>query len=110
VACTSGESLVLLPRDGSPPRDVVSSEPLGLLIRWSADGRSIYSYRQGDMRAGLLRTDPATGRVVVHRRLQPADPAGVWRIHPVSVTPDGRTWAYSASRWLGDLYVYSGLR
>ncbi len=60
--------------------------------------------------AGILRTDLATGRVEVSRRLQPVDPTGVWRIHPVAVTADGRRWAYSASRWLGDLYVYSGLR
>jgi Tol biopolymer transport system component len=110
VACTSGKGLVLSPRDGSLAREIVSSEPLGFLIRWSTDGRSVYSYRQGDMPAAILRTDLTTGRVAVHRRLQPTDPAGIWRIHPVSVTPDGRSWAYSASRWLGDLYVYSGLR
>jgi Tol biopolymer transport system component len=110
VACTSAKGIELLPRDGSSPREIASSEPLGNLIRWGSDGRAVYSYRPGDMPGAVLRTDLATGRVAVHRRLQPADPAGIWRIHPVSVTPDGKRWAYSASRWLGDLYVYSGLR
>ena len=72
-------------------------------------GRAVLSHRQGDLPGAILRTDLATGRVEVLRQLQPADPTGVWRIHTVAVTPDGRQWAYTASRWLGDLYVYSGL-
>jgi hypothetical protein len=80
------------------------------LIRWSADGRAVFTYRPGDLPGRLYRIDLATGGEQVVRTLLPPDPAGVWRIHPVVVTPDGRTWAYTATQTLSDLYVYSGLR
>ena len=110
VACPTHDGLALAARDGSSRRELATSEPVGSLICWSTDGRGVFSYRQGDLPAAILRTDLATGRVEVVRRLQPPDATGVWRVHPIVVTPDGRHWAYSAARWLGDLYVYSGLR
>jgi hypothetical protein len=110
VACHAGDRLLVLARDGSSRRELAPSEPVGTLVRWSGDGRSLYSYRQGEMPAAILRTDLVSGRVEVGRTLDPPDPTGVWRVHPIAVTPDGRAWAYSTARWLGDLYVYSGLR
>jgi hypothetical protein len=110
VACHAGKGLAILARDGSSRRELATSEAVDWLVRWSADGRSLYSYRQGEMPAAILLTDLATGRVEVARRLNPPDPTGLWRVHPIVVTPDGRHWAYSTARWLGDLYVYSGLR
>ncbi len=38
------------------------------------------------------------------------DLAGVVRIDPVRVAPDGRSWAYSYIRVLSNLYVVEGLR
>jgi hypothetical protein len=44
------------------------------------------------------------------REISAADPAGVWRIHPIRITADGRSCAYSYARRLSDLYVFEGLR
>ena len=109
VACSTRDGIAIVARDGSSRRELATSEPAGTLICWSTDSRSVFSYRQGDVPAAILRTDLATGRVEVVRRLQPPDATGVWRVHPIVVTPDGRHWAYSAARWLGDLYVYTDL-
>ena len=38
------------------------------------------------------------------------DPAGIWLISPVVVTPDEKSYAYSFTRSLADLYVVDGLR
>jgi len=40
----------------------------------------------------------------------PADPAGVARIQVIEMTPDGRTYAYSVSRQLSDLYLVRGVK
>jgi hypothetical protein len=42
--------------------------------------------------------------------LQPADMTGVNTIAPPLVTRDGRTYAYSYMRLLGDLYVADGFK
>jgi hypothetical protein len=110
VVCAVEAGLAIHPRDLSPSREIRTSQPVGTLIRWSADGQAVFSFHEGHMLGTILRTDLATGRVEEFRRLRPLDPAGVWRVQPVAVTPDGGRWSYTASRWLGDLYVYSGLR
>jgi hypothetical protein len=46
----------------------------------------------------------------VVRALMPSDPAAVWRVFPVVVTPDGRHYASSATQNLSDFYRYTGLR
>ena len=58
----------------------------------------------------VLKLDVATGRVEPWRDLAPEDPAGVFKIHPVRVAPDGRAWAYTYLRLLSDLYVVEGLK
>ena len=80
------------------------------LIGWSGDGRSLYSYRIGEPPGSIYRIEIATGAKKVWRQLAPADPAGIWRIHPVRISPDGGSYAYSYSLILSDLYVFEGLR
>ncbi len=105
-----GKRLAIYSLDGSPPHAVPGEHPGHSLIRWSADGRAVFSYRAGELPGRLYRIDLTTGVEQVVRTLLPPDPAGVWRIHPVVVTPDGRTWGYTATQTLSELYVYSGLR
>jgi Tol biopolymer transport system component len=107
---SDGKRLAIDSLDGGPPQAVPGDHAGHKLIRWSADGRAVFTYRPGDLPGRLYRIDLATGGEQVVRTLLPPDPAGVWRIHPVVVTPDGRTWAYTATQTLSDLYVYSGLR
>jgi Tol biopolymer transport system component len=107
---SDGRRLVIYSLDGSPPRPVPGEHTERRLLRWSADGRAVFTYRVGDRPGHLYRIDLATGGEQVVRTLLPPDPTGVVRIHPVVVTPDGRTWAYTATQILSDLYVYSGLR
>jgi hypothetical protein len=95
---------------GEDEREIDADAPLGRLIRWSADGSGVDFYRQGEVPGAIYRIDLKTGHVSLVRRLMPPDPAGVWRIHPVVMSADGRCYAYSASRWLSDLYVFEGLR
>jgi hypothetical protein len=101
--------LALYAIDGSGSR-VVARKFEGTLIDWSSDGRFLYSYRQGEVPGKVYRTEIKTGTSTVWKELIPADPAGIWRVNPVRVTPDGRSYAYTYVRQLSDLYVYEGLR
>jgi hypothetical protein len=52
----------------------------------------------------------ATGAREPWKQFSPTDPAGVYKIAPICITPDGTAYAYDALRMLGDLYVADGLR
>ena len=100
----------LYPTAGGPPTRVPGDHMDRQLLRWSADGRSVFAYRQGDLPGRIYRIDLTTGAEEVVRTLMPPDPTAIFRIHPVVVTADGRHYAYGATQNLSDLYVYSGLR
>jgi Tol biopolymer transport system component len=103
-------NIVLYPLDGGTSRPVPGEHLRCRLLRWTSDGGHLYAYRRGDLPGRLLRVDLLTGTEDVVRTLMPPDPTGVWRVHPVVVTPDGGHYAYSATENRSELYVYTGLR
>ena len=110
LASLSEGSLRLFSIEGTALRIVPGNFSGHTLIGWASDGRALYSYRITDLPGRVYRLDLVTGKATVHREMLPADPAGIWRIHPVRVTPDGSSYAYTYARRLGDLYVFDGLK
>ena len=51
-----------------------------------------------------------TGDRTLWKTLAPSDPAGVPSINAVSLSSDGRFYAYSFDRTLSDLYLVEGVR
>ena len=70
----------------------------------------VYITTETDIPLSIRRFDLKTGRTELVRMLQPADMTGVNTIAPPLVTRDGRTYAYSYMRLLGDLYVADGFK
>jgi Tol biopolymer transport system component len=97
---------------------VASGEPKlipGLLageapVAWSADGRSLYIYRGGELPAKIYRLDIASGSRTLWKQLMPPDPAGVEYVGPILPAPDGTAYAYGYRRLLSDLYLVEGLK
>jgi hypothetical protein len=56
------------------------------------------------------RIEVASGNRQPWKVLKPADPAGVYGISGVQVTPDGRGYAYSVRSSIGSLYLAEGLK
>jgi Tol biopolymer transport system component len=79
-------------------------------IHFSEDGRSIYTYRSAEVPATISRLDLATGRKTVWKQPVPPVPAGLVSIPRIVVTRDGKSYAYSYSRILSDLYLIQGLK
>jgi eukaryotic-like serine/threonine-protein kinase len=107
---TADEMIAVYPLDGSAARPVAGVEKGEIPIQWSADGASLLVHRPTALPARIHRVSLATGTRELWRELAPADLAGVYRIAPVLVTPNGDAWAYNAMRTLGDLYVAEGLK
>ena len=80
------------------------------MIRWSADGRSLYIYRETDLPIRIYLLDVSTGRRKLGRVLMPADSLGIRELKPVLLTPDGESYAYGLTRSINNLYLLRGLR
>ena len=104
------ETIVLYPLDGTPALPVAGVEKGEIPIRWSADGASLFVYRPTALPARVHRVTLATGQRELWRELTAADPAGVYKIAPVTITPDGSAYAYTALRVLSELYLTEGVR
>jgi WD40 repeat protein len=110
LALMSDGTLRLFSIEGAALRTVPGDFSGHTLIGWASDGRALYSYQLTDLPGRIYRLGLATGELKVVRELLPADPAGIWRIHPVRITPDGSSYAYTYTRRVGDLYVFDGLK
>ncbi len=95
---------------GGEPKVVLGVESGEQPIEWSADGKTIYLYKPGDLPAKVYQLDLATGHRALWKQLIPSDSAGVSRLGPILITPDGKSCLYGYHRVLSDLYLVDGLK
>jgi hypothetical protein len=84
--------------------------PDDIWVTWSANGKSAYVYHDDKTTAPIKRIDLATGKRQLLNTIFVSDPAGVTAIGNVSMTPDGKSYAFSYSREQSDLYLVEGVR
>ena len=78
-------------------------------LRFSSDGKSVFTGTFGRIPAELTRVELATAARTPLGTLMPPDPAGLINVGPLLVTPDGKTVVFSYSRLLSDVYLVSGV-
>jgi hypothetical protein len=98
------------PVEGGEPTPIPGLVKGDVPGQWTRDGRSLFLRRRGDIPQRIMKFDVTTGRKELWKELMPPDPAGVWIVSPVSITPDEKYYAYGFARSLADLYVVDGLR
>jgi len=80
-------------------------------LQWSSDGRYLYVGVFHELPMRIYRLDVTTGKRALWRELAPEDTPTMGRfIHYFTMTPDGRTYAYSTQHTSSDLYLVTGLR
>jgi len=104
------EKAYFYPVAGGEPQPVPGIEVGEQPIQWSDDAKAIYFYRPGDLPAKVYRLDLSTGHKTLSKQLMPSDSAGVSRIGPILLTPDGKSCLYGYHRILSDLYLVDGLK
>ncbi len=100
----------MYPVDGGEPTPIPGLVKGDVPGQWTADGRALFVRRRGDIPQHIMKLDVTTGRKELWRELMPPDPAGVWTVSPVVITPDEKYYAYGFARSLADLYVVDGLK
>jgi hypothetical protein len=104
------QGVTVVPLAGGTPTRVPAETAGYTPIGWLDDGRHLLLYRVGEVPERVQRLDIETGKMDFWREVTLEDPAGVMRIHPICVAPDGRSWAYTYTRVLSDLYLVEGLK
>jgi hypothetical protein len=112
VAAIDGEGKIrIVPVGGGRSRPAPGTEPGELPAGWTADGRSLYIYRPNTLApAKVYVVDAASGQRKLWKEIMPADPAGSYGIVGLALNPDGRSYVYSMTRILSDLYIVEGLK
>jgi dipeptidyl aminopeptidase/acylaminoacyl peptidase len=108
---TPQQTMALYSVDGTAqPVPIAAAEKGEVPITFSADSAMLYVYRPTSVPAQIVRITLATGAREPWKQFTPADPAGVYKISPVFITPDASAYVYDALRTQSDLYVVEGLR
>ena len=102
--------IYLYPIAGGEPVPVSGAEPDEAPTGWSADSRSLYVFRFGEIPARLFEIELSTGKRKLWKELVPADAAGIDTIRGITITPDARAYVYGYIRTLSDLDVVEGLK
>ncbi len=102
--------IYLYPVAGGEPVPVPGTTADEAPTGWSADGRSLYVFRFGEIPARLFELELSTGKRKLWKQLEPADAAGIDTIRGITITPDAKAYIYGYIRTLSDLYVVEGLK
>ena len=105
------KTYLILSLDGGPAQPVQGIKGNEAIIRWAEDGRHVFLRSRGNgLVLAVTRLDPATGERQPVLSFTLPDPAGFQFFRSVHMTPDGRTFAFTFSRKLSELYVVDGVR
>ena len=93
------------PVAGGKPEPVSALAAGDVPMRFTSDGKALFVASFGRIPAVLTRVDLATGQRTMWREFMPAEAAGLINVGPILPTPDGKTFVYSYTRLLSDLYL-----
>jgi len=110
LARRSDESWTLYPVEGGAPQTIRGLTSLDQVIRWSADGRSVYVFHSGDVPSRVDRFTLASGQREFVMSLGTGDRAGLIRVISVSMADDPRVYGYTCGYLLSSLVVVDGAR
>jgi hypothetical protein len=97
------------PYEGEIPKGMLPEERIA---NWTADGSGLFAYQIGHgnpFPVKVSRVDLKTDRRQLHVEIAPGDQAGV-ALGAVRITPDGKSYAYTADQGLAVLHVVDGLK
>jgi serine/threonine protein kinase/Tol biopolymer transport system component len=100
----------LYPVEGGEPQPIQGWGENDAPIGWSSDGQSLFIFERGKVPTNVYRLNLKSGQKALMRQLVPYDPAGVYMIGLVRMTPDGKTCIYNYRRILSTLSLAENLK
>lgn len=109
TAAVRGNKIMFYPIDkGTPvpaPGTVAGDQP----IRWSTDGHFLFVWRDIDVSRKIFRVNLSTGHRELWKEITP-ELTGLSSITSPILSEDAKSYVYSCSRTLSDLYLVDGLQ
>ena len=112
IACQgpNGEG-VIHPVEGGTSRPIPGFQAGDEPLRFGSDGLALYVGRFRSLPMKIVRLDLATGKREILHEFTPEDPATLsLPLYYFAMTPDGKSYAYSALNVSSDLYLVTGLK
>jgi DNA-binding winged helix-turn-helix (wHTH) protein len=111
LAAPCGKQACLYPIDGTAkPQPIAGTEGcICNVLGWDRSGALYLRDAKRTPPTRVLRVDPKTGQREPWRELEPPERSGLVGVGNISLTPDGKAYAYNYARQLSDLYVVAGL-
>jgi len=100
----------LYPIAGGEPQPIPGVTAQDRIEGWTADGRSLFVHRRGELPALVYKLDVATGKKELWKSLMPVESAGLGDVGGVILSRDGRSYVYGTGWILSDLYLVEGLK
>ena len=94
----------------SKPERELKFEPGEAPVEWTADGKMLYLLDLQRRPSAITRLEIASGRRQIWRELTLPGSITQMKGEEAAITPDGRSYAYTYSRHLSDLYLVRGLK
>ncbi|HYV42203.1 MAG TPA: protein kinase [Thermoanaerobaculia bacterium] len=107
------QKYALYPMDSGPPRPLEGFDPNDRPLQWTADGSSVYviDVEGTSLTARVFRVGIPGGHRELWKEFTPRDPTGVQSLgRTAAVTGDGKTFVFTYSHNLSDLYAIEGLK
>jgi len=112
AACTGprGEGVIYPVEDGSPRPIPGFRAGEERPLKWSSDGRSLFVSQGSGARFRVFRLDLATGTRKLWHEFTPEDRSAQTDLYYLTMTPDGKAYAYSFFTMSSELYLVTGLQ
>jgi len=109
LATTADQKFSLYPLAGGAPRSLPQIQRDEVPVAWIGND-SVLLYRTGQLPLHIEKMYLATGKRTPVRDLSPADRSGVLGINFVTVSSDGKWYAYGYSRDTSQLFTVAGVK
>jgi eukaryotic-like serine/threonine-protein kinase len=100
----------LFPTSGGNPQPARGMAAGEEIDSFSKDGKYLFVHNFAGIPCVITRIEVATGKRSVWKQVVPADSAGVDAIGGIVIASDGKSYVYSYTRQLADLYEVEGLK
>jgi hypothetical protein len=100
----------LFPVNGGERRVIAGVTAQDRFSGFTGDGRAVYVYNLAGLPTVVSQLDYVSGKRKPWKQIVPADAAGVDNVGNFIFTPDGKSYVYSYTRTLSDLYLVEGLK
>jgi serine/threonine protein kinase len=101
--------ITIYPVNGGRPIPVPNVQQGEMPSQWTADGKALL-VGAAEVPTRVFTIELATGRRTPFRTFSPADPTGLFDSSPPNFSRDLKSYVYSYTRILSDLYIVDGLK